>query len=100
MTVAHAYTPGLRVTELAVLKRERRLPLKGTVLVAKGDTVEADQVVARCELPGNVQTLNVASKLSVDPARVADTLTRPIGAAVSRGAVVAARACSGWSGTR
>jgi hypothetical protein len=90
VTVAYAYTPGLRVTELTVLRRERRLPLKGTVLVGVGETVEADQVVARCELPGNVQTLNVASKLSVDPARVAERLTRPIGSAVSRGDVVAA----------
>jgi len=87
--MAHAYTPGLRVTELAVLRRERRLPLRGKVLVTQGDAVEADQVVARCELPGNVQTLNVASRLSIDPVKVPDSLTRPVGSTVARGDVVA-----------
>src|SRR5438876_10002184 len=64
--VAHAYTPGLRVTEHAVVRRERRLPLKGEVRVARGERVEADTVVARTELPGNVHTVNLASRLAVD----------------------------------
>ena len=37
--MAHAYTPGLRVTESATLRRERRLPLKGDVLVSVGHHV-------------------------------------------------------------
>jgi len=87
--LAHAYTPGLRVTDSALIRRERRLPLKGTVLVARGEVVEADTVVARTELPGNVHTVNVASKLSVDPAQVPGTLRRPVGSKVERGEVVA-----------
>ena len=31
--MAHAYTPGLRVTRQAVIRKQRRLPLKGQVLV-------------------------------------------------------------------
>ena len=88
--MAHAYTPGLRVTEFAVLRRERRLPLKGEVLVQQGQAVDAQTVVARTELPGNVQTLNLAAKLSVDPARAEAALTRPVGSAVKRGEIVAA----------
>lgn len=87
--MAHAYTPGLRVTEHTVVRRERRLPLKGDVLVAAGDRVAADTVVARTELPGNVQTVNIASKLSVDPAKVADCLVRPIGSAVKKDEIIA-----------
>ena len=45
--MAHSYTPGLRVTPRATLRRERRLPLRGHVLVQAGDRVEADTVVAR-----------------------------------------------------
>jgi len=85
----HAYTPGLRVTDYARLRRERRLPLKGTVLVERGATVEADTVVARTELPGNVQTVNVAAKLTLDPARVPSALTVPLRAAVKKGDVIA-----------
>ena len=87
--MAHAYTPGLRVTAHAVIRRERRLPLKGEVLVALGAEVAADTVVARTELPGNVQTVNVAARLSVDPARVLDALTVAVGAAVRNGDVIA-----------
>jgi hypothetical protein len=87
--VAHAYTPGLRVTEYARLKRERRLPLKGDVLVQENDLVEADTVVARTELPGNVQTVNVAAKLALDPARVPSSLTTPVGSRVEAGQVIA-----------
>jgi hypothetical protein len=87
--MAHSYTPGLRVTDSATVIRERRLPLKGDVLVGLGDRVTSEQVVARCELPGNVQTLNIASRLSVDPANVGGTLRHPIGSAVKKGDVVA-----------
>ena len=58
--MAHAYVPGLRVTDSATLRRERILPLKGTVLVEEGQLVKAEEVVARTELPGPVKTLNGA----------------------------------------
>lgn len=87
--MAHAYTPGLRVTERALLRRERRLPLKGDVLVKRGDALEADTVVARTELPGNVQTVNLAAKLAIDPANVPGSLVRPIGSEVQLGEDIA-----------
>lgn len=87
--MGQAYTPGLRVTANAELRRERRLPLKGDVLVEKGAVVAADTVVARTELPGNVQTVNLAARLSLDPARVPAALLVPVGAAVRRGDPIA-----------
>jgi hypothetical protein len=65
--LAHAYTPGLRVTERTVFRKERKLPLKGQVLCKVGDKVSAEDVVARTELPGNVQTVNIANRLSILP---------------------------------
>lgn len=88
--MAHAYTPGLRVAADARVRRERRLPLKGEVLVARGAEVAPDTVVARTELPGNVQTVNLASRLGVDPAKAVGTLTRPVGSAVRKGDEIAA----------
>jgi hypothetical protein len=87
--VAHAYTPGLRVTEQTVVRRERRLPLKGEVIVERGARVEPDTVVARTSLPGNVQTVNLAAKLAVDPAKVPSALVRPLGSAVKKGELIA-----------
>src|SRR5207249_2815826 len=51
--------------------------------------VAADTVVARTELPGNVQTVNIAAKLALDPVRVPDALTVPVGATVKKGDVIA-----------
>jgi len=87
--MAHAYTPGLRVTERAVVRKERRLPLKGDVLVARGDTVSARTIVARTLLPGNIQTVNLASSLGIEPNEVAGKLLHPIGTAVEAGAPIA-----------
>ena len=69
--MAHAYTPGLRVTRQATIRRERRLPLKGEVLVASGEEVRRDQVVARTELPGDVVSLNLVNQLGASPGELA-----------------------------
>jgi hypothetical protein len=85
LTVAHSYTPGLKVTAFAAVRRERKLPLAGTVLVSIGDEVKAETVVARTELPGNVQTVNAANMLGVLPEDVGDCLVKPVGSAVQKG---------------
>ena len=87
--MAHAYTPGVTVTARTKLVRERRLPLAGTVLAKVGDQVKAEQVVARTELPGNVQTVNVANILSLLPEDVGSALTKPVGSPLSEGEVFA-----------
>ncbi len=48
--MAHSYTPGLKVTASTRIRRERKLPLPGDVLVTVGQTVTADTIVARTEL--------------------------------------------------
>jgi hypothetical protein len=83
--VAHSYTPGLKVTSWTRLRRERKLPLPGTVLVAEGQRVDAETVVARTELPGNVQSVNAANLLGIHPEDVPECLTRPVGTRVAKG---------------
>ena len=87
--MAHAYTPGLKVTEGMTIQKERRLPLEGEVLVEVGATVEADDVVAKADLPGNVQLLNVANLLSVPPEEVAEHMLKSVGEAVSADEIIA-----------
>lgn len=87
--MAHAYTPGLKVTEGMTIEKERRLPLEGEVLVEAGATVKAEDVVAKADLPGNVQLLNVANLLSVPPKEVAEYMLKPIGEAVSKDEIIA-----------
>ncbi len=87
--MAHAYTPGLKVTEGMTIQKERRLPLEGEVLVEIGATVEAEDIVAKADLPGNVQLLNVANLLSVPPEEVAEYMLKSVGEAVSEDEIIA-----------
>ncbi len=87
--MAHAYTPGLKVSRLTWIRKERRLPLKGTVLVEKGAQVKAEDVVARTELPGNVVPINVAGMLSVPPEDLKHLMVKKEGDPVKKGEPIA-----------
>lgn len=87
--MAHAYTPGLKVLHETKVLKERRLPLKGEVLVAKGAAVEPETVVAKTDLPGNVQMVNVANQLNADPSDVSDLMLIKEGGQISKGEVLA-----------
>ena len=65
--MAHSYTPGLKVLQKTLFRKERILPLKGKVLVKKGDNLNPDTVVASTNLPGNVQMLKVNNILNIEP---------------------------------
>jgi hypothetical protein len=83
--MAHAYTPGLRVTRHTPLRRTRRLPMKGQVLVQQGDSVDRQQVVARTELPGNVRTVNVVNRLGISAGELPNFMLKSEGDRVSKG---------------
>jgi hypothetical protein len=80
-----AYTPGLTVTRGAIVRKTRRLPLAGEVLVKVGDKVAASDVVARTELPGKVTFVNLATALGALPDEIAAKLVVQVGGAVKRG---------------
>ncbi|MEO0606270.1 MAG: hypothetical protein AAF211_32880 [Myxococcota bacterium] len=77
------FTPGLKVSPQTVVVKERQLPLEGTVLVEVGQTVKADDIVARTELPGKIFPINVANLLGVDPSRLAENMVHQVGASAS-----------------
>lgn len=87
--MAFAYTPGLRVADVTVVRKERRLPLKGRVTVKVGDEVAADSVVARTELPGNVKMMNLANILGIPPDDIPSVLLKHEGDPVAEGETVA-----------
>jgi len=87
--LAHAYTPGLKVLAHTVLTKERRLPLPGDILVKKGDKVKAEQVVARTNLPGNVQTLNIAGLLGILPDEIEEAMLKKAGEEVKKDEIIA-----------
>lgn len=77
--MAFAYTPGLRVADMAIVRKERRLPLTGETLVEQGQEVSAETIVAKTELPGNVKMLNIANVLGMPPTDIPDILVKSPG---------------------
>lgn len=65
--MAHAYVPGLKVLKRTVIKKERKLPIEGEVIVNVNDRVKAEDAVAKAFLPGPVDIINAANKLAIDP---------------------------------
>jgi transcription elongation GreA/GreB family factor len=84
-----AYTPGLRVTADTLLHATRRLPMRGQVLVAQGDVVTADTVVARAEIPGILHLDRMAQRLHVEPSELAAAMVKQVGDEVKAGDVMA-----------
>ncbi|MEO0265817.1 MAG: hypothetical protein ABIM43_04310 [candidate division WOR-3 bacterium] len=87
--MAHAYTPGLKVTRKTILRKERRLPLPGEVIVKVGDKVKAEDIVAKTELPGNVQPINVAGLLSIAPQEIESVMLKKVNDFVKKGEPIA-----------
>ena len=82
--MAHAYTPGLKVTSHMTHRVKRILPIKGEVAVSVGDQVQANQVIAQTSMPGDIYPMNLANLLAVPPADVAECLLKRIGDPVEK----------------
>jgi hypothetical protein len=87
--LASAYTPGLTVSGDIIVRRIRRLPIKGEVLVKEGAAVNPDDVVARAMLPGALQTIKLADQLGVEAKDVPEFFLLKIGDTVTKGQLVA-----------
>lgn len=87
--MAHAYTPGLKVTDSTLVVKRRRLPILGEVLVKQGDTVTPDTIVARTQIPGDPQTVNISSKLGLEADEVPEVMLKKEGDVIKRGEVIA-----------
>ena len=87
--MAHSYTPGLKVLKNTKILKERRLPLKGAVSTSLGNSVKPDDIIAKTDLPGNVQMVNVANQLNVDASDVKEVMVAEIGSEVVKNELIA-----------
>ena len=87
--MAHSYTPGLKVLKSSIIDKNRRLPIKGEVRKKVGDSVLPDDIVAKTNLPGNVQIIKVASQLNIGPADILEALRVSEGEQVKKGQLLA-----------
>ena len=87
--MVHAYTPGLKVAEGMTLRKVRRLPLPGDILVEVGQMVNAETIVARTELPGRVRSVNAASILGIQPEEMDQYMLKKEGEPVGKDEIIA-----------
>jgi hypothetical protein len=86
---------------MTVITKRRILPLKGRVLKNVGDSVQRDDVVARTELPGNVEILNIVSQLGIEPEDIESVMLKKVGDPVRKDEVVAeTKGLGGWFKSR
>jgi len=71
------------------IRRERRLPLRGSITVNLGDPVTPDDVVAEASIPSQVLTLDIARGLGIPVSETAACMIREIGEDVTEGDVIA-----------
>lgn len=87
--MAHAYTPGLRVSAQTIIRKNRRLPLAGEVLVSVGERVNPETIVAQTKLPGAVHTVNVANTLGIAPEDVPGVMLKAAGDQITKNELMA-----------
>lgn len=85
----HAYTPGLKIKRNVIVKKLRKLPIKGTVLVKIGDNVSYDTIIAEGLVPGDPVIINAPFDLDVEPERVKTLIKKNVGDNVKKEEILA-----------
>ncbi len=83
------YLTETRAASAITIRRERLLPARGEVLVRPGEQVGPADVVARCQLPGATQVVDVSRALGIPRERVDEYIAKNVGDAVQAGELLA-----------
>ena len=83
------YLSETRAAPAITIRRERLLPARGEVLARPGEQVGPGDVVARCQLPGATQVIDVSRALGIRRERVNKYLGKNVGDAVQAGELLA-----------
>lgn len=83
--MAHAYTPGLVVSNRIQHRARRILPIAGDVLVKLGDSVGAQDIIAQTFMPGDITPINIANTLSLPPGDVPECMLVKEGDKIEKG---------------
>ncbi|MBS3950090.1 MAG: hypothetical protein KGZ53_06645 [Peptococcaceae bacterium] len=80
---------GLSITPNCLVRKVRRLPLPGDVLVKVGDTVSPETQIAYGEVPGYSVPVNIANKLALEAHQVEPVIIKRVGDTVKKGEALA-----------
>ncbi|MBQ0105333.1 MAG: hypothetical protein KBT47_04765 [Armatimonadetes bacterium] len=83
-----AYTSGLIINQNTKITKERRLPIKGTVLCKKGDRVEYNTTIARGEIKGHLATFRFSQEMNINPPDTEKFLIPKTGDKIAAGDII------------
>jgi len=86
---AYAYTPGMKVKRAVVVRKTRRLPILGEVLVKKGDELGFDTIVAKTDIPGEPNVMRIDEILGVLSEDVPVYMVKKVGDKVEKDEIIA-----------
>ena len=87
-----AYTPGLKVAKWATIKKIRRLPIKGEIVVKEGAEVEPESIVARAYLPGEMHIVHLRQVMGgLEPIELKEAVLVKPGDEVKKGELIASK---------
>ena len=87
--MAYAYSPGLKRALNSIVKKTRKLPIRGKVLVKPGDVVLPDTVVVEATIQGEAQIVRVSSMLGIDPDQLKHYMLKKEGERVKKDEIIA-----------
>ncbi len=85
------YPNETHVMPLALLARERVLPVAGEILVRAGEHVEPTQIIARARQTRDMRIVDLARQLRIDPKQVERCLSKKLGENIAAGEPIAVR---------
>jgi hypothetical protein len=83
-----------------LVRRERRLPVPGEVLVRAGQRVEPTDIIAQSTLTSEPQRVDISADLDMSPSATAKRLLVSPGSRVEQGGILAQRAGAGSRASR
>jgi len=81
--------PILQITEGTNIRRERKLPIRGKVVVRQGQKVESRDVIAEAVLAPEHTLLDISRSLNVSAEKADEFIQREAGDMVSKGDLIA-----------
>ena len=89
--MGNAFTPGLTISPHVKIRKVRRLPVKGEVVVKVGEQVSPETVVAKVDLPGTLAVVKVANLLGCGADQLEKFMLHKAGEKVAKDEIIAAR---------
>ena len=86
---SQAYTPGLKRKARYIVKKIRKLPIAGQILVSEKDKVIPETILARTSVPGQKHLINVAEKLDIYPEKIRSCMLKKEGDKFQKDEVIA-----------